>query len=194
MISSALTSRTAMRAGLKRSCATSRAPSSGASVRIIARAEPQQNPVNTQLPDVPAPVGSTAPEPIGANFSNTPPSAPSPQETPKTYSFGDAMSFAGPAPEVINGRLAMLGFVAGVGAELATGQPILSQFGSHPVIVAGTFGLFIAASLIPLLSGADRKQSVGPLTPRAELLNGQVAMLGFASMLILEALNGKPLF
>lgn len=194
MMSSAITSRPAIRAGFQRSGAALRTPGSAIS-RTITRAEPpQQNPVNAQLPDVPAPVGDVAPEPIGANLSNTPPSAPSPKESPKAYSFGDAMSFAGPAPEVINGRLAMLGFVAGVGAELATGQPILSQFGSHPVIVAGTFGLFIVASLIPLLSGADRKQSVGPLTPRVELFNGQAAMLGFAAMIILESLNGKPLF
>lgn len=193
MISARLTSRSAIRAGIKRSSAALFRSPGGASLRvIITRAE--QNPVNTELPEVPAPVGSVAPQPIGANFSNTPPSAPSPQETPKAYSFGDAMSFAGPAPEVINGRLAMLGFVAGVGAELFTGQPILSQFGSHPVIIAGVFGLFIVASLIPLLSGADRKQSVGPLTPRVELFNGQAAMLGFAAMIILESLNGKPLF
>ena len=33
------------------------------------------------------------------------------------------------APETINGRLAMLGFVIGLGTELLTGQGILSQIG-----------------------------------------------------------------
>eukprot|EP01025_Chloroclados_australasicus_P032286 TRINITY_DN32722_c0_g3_i1.p3 TRINITY_DN32722_c0_g3~~TRINITY_DN32722_c0_g3_i1.p3 ORF type:complete len:109 (-),score=23.32 TRINITY_DN32722_c0_g3_i1:27-353(-) len=35
--------------------------------------------------------------------------------------FGNLMAFSGPAPELINGRLAMLGFVAAVFAELNSG-------------------------------------------------------------------------
>ena len=37
-------------------------------------------------------------------------------------SFGDIMNFGGSAPELINGRLAMLGFIAAVGAELSSGE------------------------------------------------------------------------
>ena len=32
------------------------------------------------------------------------------------------MNFGGSAPELINGRLAMLGFIAAVGAELSSGE------------------------------------------------------------------------
>ena len=37
-------------------------------------------------------------------------------------SLTDVMAFSGPGPEVINGRLAMLGFVAAVAAEFASGE------------------------------------------------------------------------
>jgi hypothetical protein len=36
-------------------------------------------------------------------------------------SLTDVMAFSGPGPEVINGRLAMLGFVSAVAAEFASG-------------------------------------------------------------------------
>jgi len=39
--------------------------------------------------------------------------------------FGDLMAFSGPAPELINGRLAMLGFIAAVVAELNSGESVL---------------------------------------------------------------------
>ena len=32
------------------------------------------------------------------------------------------MNFGGSAPELVNGRLAMLGFIAAVGAELSSGE------------------------------------------------------------------------
>lgn len=41
------------------------------------------------------------------------------------------MAFNG-APEIANGRLAMLGFLAAVGAELATGESIFQQFAAQP--------------------------------------------------------------
>lgn len=38
--------------------------------------------------------------------------------------FGELMNFSGMAPEITNGRLAMLGFVAAIGAELSSQQPV----------------------------------------------------------------------
>ncbi|MCH88409.1 early light-induced protein chloroplastic-like [Trifolium medium] len=38
--------------------------------------------------------------------------------------FSDLMAFSGPAPERINGRLAMIGFVAAMGVEIAKGQEL----------------------------------------------------------------------
>eukprot|EP00873_Tetraselmis_striata_P035450 jgi/Tetstr1/455714/TSEL_042521.t1 len=74
------------------------------------------------------------------------------------------MAFSGPAPEVINGRLAMLGFAAALGAELSTGQT------------------------------GKKETTFGPFTPGAEMLNGRAAMIGFASLLAYEAFKGSPLF
>ncbi|CAA6658561.1 unnamed protein product [Spirodela intermedia] len=41
--------------------------------------------------------------------------------------FSDVLAFGGPAPERINGRLAMVGFVAAVGVELAKGTGLAAQ-------------------------------------------------------------------
>lgn len=83
----------------------------------------------------------------------------------------DAMAFSGPAPEAINGRLAMLAFVAAVGAELASNVTTVDQFKSAPVPVFVAFAVFTVASLIPILSGADLKKTSGPFTPLAEVRN-----------------------
>ncbi len=42
------------------------------------------------------------------------------------------MAFSGAAPEVTNGRLAMLGFVSAVAAELASGESVLKQWSEEP--------------------------------------------------------------
>ena len=97
------------------------------------------------------------------------------------------------APEIINGRLAMIAFVAALGAELASGDSVLRQFGESPVGVIITAVVFTAASVIPMMNGV-KKESFGPFTPLAEITNGRAAMLGFASLLIVEALRGQALF
>lgn len=43
----------------------------------------------------------------------------------------EVMAFNG-APEIANGRLAMLGFLAAVGAEVATGESIFQQLADQP--------------------------------------------------------------
>lgn len=57
------------------------------------------------------------------------------------------MAFSG-APEIINGRLAMLAFVAALGAELSTGETVLSQLFDAPILVAVTAVVFSWASLV----------------------------------------------
>lgn len=57
----------------------------------------------------------------------TPPRPPAPSPA-----CPQLMAFSGPAPELINGRLSMLAFVAALGAELATGEPVLRQLGDEP--------------------------------------------------------------
>ena len=104
----------------------------------------------------------------------------------------DAMAFSA-APEIINGRLAMLGFVATFFAELASGKSTGEQFASHPIGILFHWALFAVASLIPIVLGS-KKEAFGPLTPEVELLNGRAAMIGFALLLVLEGSSGSALF
>merc|ERR1712107_777717 len=46
-------------------------------------------------------------------------SVPEPTPEAKAVTFGDMMNFSGIAPELVNGRSAMVAFVAAAGAELA---------------------------------------------------------------------------
>ena len=62
--------------------------------------------------------------------------------------------FSRSGPELINGRLAMLGFVAAVGAELSSHESVLRQLADEPTGIAAVFGLIIAGSLAPLLLGS----------------------------------------
>jgi len=46
------------------------------------------------------------------------------------------MSFAGLAPEIINGRAAMVGMLAAFGAEVATGEPVVAQVCPHLYLIS----------------------------------------------------------
>lgn len=99
--------------------------------------------------------------------------------------FVEVMGFSGLAPELINGRLAMLAFVAAAAAKLRTGEPILQQFQDAPVPILIASGLLIAASLIPLRASSERPP-YGIFTPLAEVVNGRAAMVGFAALLLID--------
>lgn len=103
------------------------------------------------------------------------------------------MAFSGTAPEAINSRLAQLGFVSALGAELATGAPVTQQLSQDGALVLCTVVAISCASLIPLLLGKEI-EGWGPFTPRAEMLNGRAAMIGFAALLVIEAIRGQALF
>lgn len=86
----------------------------------------------------------------------------------------EVMGFSG-APEIINGRLAMLGFVAALGAELNSGESVVKQLSDEPTLISLTFIIFAAASLVPAF--AQRKPDIiGPFNPQAEMTNGRAAM------------------
>ena len=66
----------------------------------------------------------------------------------------------------------MLGMVAAMGAEIATGEPVVQQLQEAAVPVAATAAAFAVASLVPLLKGGNLSEGFGPFTTGAERLNG----------------------
>ncbi|KAG2640296.1 hypothetical protein PVAP13_2KG082100 [Panicum virgatum] len=87
----------------------------------------------------------------------------------------DALAFSGPAPERINGRLAM----AGSGSGLAW--------------FAATAAVLSVASLVPVLRGESAEgRSGGVMSADAELWNGRFAMLGLVALAVTEYITGAP--
>jgi len=107
--------------------------------------------------------------------------------------FPEVMSFAGLAPEVINGRGAMVGMLAAFLAEISTGDPVLVQVQRAPLVIGVIFGLVILGSVVPIIRNADlSRKGFGPFTPRAEVWNGRLAMVAFASLLMVETFKAGP--
>jgi hypothetical protein len=110
----------------------------------------------------------------------------------------------GRAQEVLNGRAAMLGFVAALIAELATGKSVFEQlqsFNGVPLfLLLGTLVAVFLGSFAPRIN--DQKENgldtpavdQGIWTQRTEIINGRSAMIGFVALLITEAVKGSALF
>ncbi|KAH0851353.1 LOW QUALITY PROTEIN: hypothetical protein HID58_094810 [Brassica napus] len=95
-------------------------------------------------------------------------------------------NLSGPAPERINGRLAMVGFVAALAVELSKGENLRS-----PTVVSRGSSVRAAiltlASLVPLFKGITAEsKSKGLMTSDAELWNGRFAMLGLVALAFTE--------
>lgn len=140
-------------------------------------------------------------------------SAPAKVLTPQ-----QVLAFEGWAPEVINGRLAMLGFLTAVVQEVATGQSFTEQFSSNFGIFAAQIQLWAFASLAPAFSsnegytadpfsmdGSRTWREVfkgGPWGPEArkifnaqtEQTNGRAAMVGIVALIAVETFTGHALF
>ena len=84
--------------------------------------------------------------------------------------------FASAAPEVINCRLAMLGFAAAVLVENATGKNVIQQTQSEQLPITLVVVTFIVASLVPIVRGVPRKGN-SIFTADAELWNGRLVSL-----------------
>ena len=114
----------------------------------------------------------------------------------KRKGFGETMGFAGWAPEVINGRVAQIAFVAGVGAEAVTGETLPNQFHDHVFSLAFVSTLVFLASFAPGAMGKkytsepSSKGAFGPFSPGKELVHGRLAMVGLAAAFYLEATTG----
>lgn len=122
-----------------------------------------------------------------------------PEQQPDT--LGKIMAFSSPIPERANSRLAMIGIVAALASEWNTGVGVLQQVKAAPIPIAVTFATFIVASIVPSVRGvspekADRWDR--PLrdlfSEKAEIYNGRLAMIAFASIIGVEAIIGKPFF
>ncbi|EFJ46470.1 hypothetical protein VOLCADRAFT_105462 [Volvox carteri f. nagariensis] len=106
-------------------------------------------------------------------------------------------------PETINGRAAMIGFVAAAGAEILGSGSILSQLSKAPQPVLLVLTLIVAASTIPIYKGTqgDYLSALkdtyslpeGVFTERNEKLHGRLAMLGLTTLLLLEMIIGRAL-
>lgn len=80
--------------------------------------------------------------------------------------------FAGAIPEVANSRLAMIGVIAALLAEKATGKNVFEQVSAAPIPIALVFLLFTAATAIPIFKGTPRKGNA-VFSSDAEIINGR---------------------
>lgn len=105
----------------------------------------------------------------------------------------DAMRFQGAAPELINSRAAMIGFVAAVAAYSSTGKNIWEQIQSWPQPVAAVFAILTVATLVPIVRGYPRKD-FGPFKADAEVILGRFAMLGIVGLFWMPFIFGYHLY
>ncbi|TVU41822.1 hypothetical protein EJB05_15376, partial [Eragrostis curvula] len=117
------------------------------------------------------------------------------QNKDNTGRLVDAFAFSGPAPERINGRLAMVGFVSALAVEASRGDGLLSQAGSGSGLAwfAASAAVLSVASLVPLLQGESAEdRSGGFWSADAEIWNGRFAMVGLVALAATEYLTGTP--
>ncbi|XP_016651202.1 PREDICTED: LOW QUALITY PROTEIN: early light-induced protein 1, chloroplastic-like [Prunus mume] len=129
--------------------------------------------------------------------NSQPAPSPLPPPSPKVVipKFSDVLAFSGPAPERINGRIAMVGFVAALAVELSKGQDVFAQISNGRIpLFLGISILPSVASLVPLLKKVSvESKSKGGMTSDAELWNGRLAMLGLVALAFTEYVKGGTL-
>jgi len=104
----------------------------------------------------------------------------------------DVLGFAAWAPEVINGRCAQIGAVAGIGAKYIGGQNVVEQAHDHIVALLAVVAVVTLASFAPSALGKTyggeprSKRDVGTFTAEKEMIHGRIAMLAIAANVALE--------
>ncbi|CAN6213285.1 unnamed protein product [Urochloa humidicola] len=133
---------------------------------------------------------ATTEEPTAASSTT-----PKPKPAAAKPGLWDALAFSGPAPERINGRLAMVGFVSALAVEASRGGGLLSQAGSGSGLAwfAATAAVLSVGSLVPVLKGESAEvRSGGVMSADVELWNGRFAMLGLVALAFTEYVTGAP--
>ena len=116
--------------------------------------------------------------------------------------FLESMSFSGSIPELLNGRLAMLGFIEALEAEMLGKGTVMEQLQltctadvAYDVVVLAIIALVVVGTIVPLskrnLRPADANW--GPFTAFTEMLHGRLAMIGFVGLMWMENAYGTPL-
>ncbi|EAY73277.1 hypothetical protein OsI_01151 [Oryza sativa Indica Group] len=166
------------------------APRRRVALVVRAQSEPEVEPTKEETA-----TSSSSPSP--ATTPTPSPAAAAPKAKPAASTkLWDVLAFSGPAPERINGRLAMVGFVSALAVEASRGGGLLDQAGSGSGLAwfAATAAVLSAASLVPLLRGETAEaRSGGVMSADAELWNGRFAMLGLVALAFTEFLTGSPL-
>ena len=90
--------------------------------------------------------------------------------------------------EVVNGRAAMQGVLWGSLNWMMSGENIIQQFEDPMYAVAAT-GVVSTLAVASLITSKDfDDEEYWSFTPEAELKNGRLAMLGFATLLGVRAM------
>lgn len=131
-------------------------------------------------------------------YSGSMPLPPPPPQAER-FTLSRFFSFAGPGPEAVNGRAAMLGIVTAFLVENASGESVVQQIIRHPsasVEFLAIVALVTLGSMVPAYKNLDAQvQADGSLfRPQSEVINGRAAMLGFAALLATEFITGSAVF
>eukprot|EP01025_Chloroclados_australasicus_P024548 TRINITY_DN24604_c0_g1_i3.p2 TRINITY_DN24604_c0_g1~~TRINITY_DN24604_c0_g1_i3.p2 ORF type:complete len:257 (-),score=20.62 TRINITY_DN24604_c0_g1_i3:370-1074(-) len=107
-------------------------------------------------------------------------------------------------PEIINGRIAMVGFLTGVLAEIFGAGSMIYQFGKFPTPVLIFTILIPIGSITPIYKGIEGdymdslkdQYSVPPgiFTEDNERLHARLAMIGVGVIFLVEMLSNNALF